>query len=107
MKRSSLMTVAATGAFLSVGALAHAADYTSTTRAAPATQENDIQITDNVKSKLEANDADVASAIVVSTHDGVVTLKGVALNNDYIAKAIFDARSVAGVVQVKNELSVG
>ena len=90
-----------------MGALAHAADYATTPADDPATAQKDLQITDDVKGKLEANDPDVASAIVVSTHDGVVTLKGVALNNAYIVKAIFDARSVEGVVQVKNELSVG
>jgi len=98
MKRNMLMTVVATGALLSVGALAHAADEAV---------QQDMQITDTVKSKLEADIPAVAPGIVVSTQDGVVTLKGVALNKDYMVKALFDARSVSGVVQVKNELSLG
>jgi osmotically-inducible protein OsmY len=73
----------------------------------PATAQKDLQITDDVKGKLEADVPAVAHAIVVTTQDGVVTLKGVALNNDYIVKAMFDARSIPGVVQVKNELSFG
>jgi len=99
--------VTATAVFLSGGALAHAADYATTPADDPATAQKDLQITDDVKGKLEADVPAVAHAIVVTTQDGVVTLKGVALNNDYIVKAMFDARSIPGVVQVKNELSVG
>ena len=107
MKRNVLMTVAATGALLSMGLLAHAADNAAAPSDDPAVQQKDMQITDIVKSKLEADILAVAHAIVVSTHDGVVTLKGVALTNDYALKAIFDARSVSGVVQVKDQLSLG
>lgn len=100
MKRNLLITVAATGAFLSMGALAQASSNS-------AMSQRDMQITDTVKSKLEADIPAVAHAIVVTTDDGVVTLKGVALNNDYVSKALIDARSVNGVVQVKDKLSVG
>jgi osmotically-inducible protein OsmY len=105
MKRNSLMTIIASGALLASAALAHAADYTVTPGNAPASQ-SDMLITANVKGKLQADIPDVAPAIAVSTQDGVVTLKGVALTQDYLVKAVFDARSVDGVVQVKNELSL-
>jgi osmotically-inducible protein OsmY len=106
MKRNSLMTVVATGTLLAAGALAHAADYAVEPNDTSASQQSDLLITANVKGKLEADVPDVAPAIKVSTHDGVVTLTGVALTQDYLVKAVFDARSVDGVVQVKNELSL-
>jgi osmotically-inducible protein OsmY len=105
MKRELLINVLATGALLATGAVAQAADYPVAPRNG-ATSQADMQITDNVKDKLATNDADVAPGIVVSTRDGIVTLKGIALTNDYITRAVFDARSVEGVVQVKNELSL-
>jgi osmotically-inducible protein OsmY len=107
MKRSTLINVAATGALLSLGFVANAANYATVPSSDTATAQQDMQITDNVKSKLEADIPAVAHAIVVTTDDGVVTLKGVALNSDYMVKAILDARSIPGVVQVKDELSVG
>ncbi|HEV2703922.1 MAG TPA: BON domain-containing protein [Steroidobacteraceae bacterium] len=106
MKRNTLLTVLATGTLLATGALAHAANSAVSPSADPATQQRDMQITETVKGKLEANDPDVARRIAVSTHDGVVTLKGIALTNDYIIKALTDARSVDGVVKVKNDLTV-
>ena len=106
MKRSLLINVVATAALLSTGVV-YAANYPVT----PAPQDegvsqSDLQITRDVKDKLATDDADVARSIAVSTRDGVVTLKGVALTNEYITRAIFDARTVNGVVQVKNELSL-
>ena len=106
MKRKSLITVVATGALLATGALASAADYSTTPGDDSATQQSDLQITENVKGKLAVDEPAIAPAIVVTTRAGVVTLKGVALTNDYITRALFDARTVDGVVQVKNELSL-
>ena len=105
MKRNSLMTIIAGSALLASAALAHAADYSVAPGDAPASQ-SDLLITANVKGKLQTDIPDVAPAIAVSTHDGVVTLTGVALTQDYLVKALFDARSVDGVVQVKDELSL-
>jgi osmotically-inducible protein OsmY len=105
MKRTLLMNILATGALLATGVSANAADYTVAPGDTPATQ-SDLLITANVKGKLEADVPDVAPAIVVTTQDGVVTLKGVALTQDYLVRAVFDARSVDGVVRVKNELSL-
>lgn len=105
MKRRSLTTVAATAALLATAALASAADYSTTPRD-DSVSHSDMQITENVKGKLAVDEPAVAPAIVVTTRDGVVTLKGIALTNDYITRALFDARTVDGVVQVKNELSL-
>jgi hypothetical protein len=84
MKRNLLMMVVAAGALLATGALANAADHTVTPSDTTASQQSDMLITANVKGKLE----------------------GVALTQDYLVKAVFDARSVDGVVQVRNELSL-
>lgn len=106
MNRKPLIAVA-TGVLIATGALAHAQSYT----ARPAVQDaanpqSDQQITDRVKDKLATNDADVAPRIAVTTHDGVVTLEGIALNQQYILKALFDAESIDGVVHVNNRLTV-
>ena len=106
MKRNLLMMVVAAGALLATGALANATDHTVTPSDTTASQQSDMLITANVKGKLEADLPEVAPAIAVTTQDGVVTLKGVALTQDYLVKAVFDARSVDGVVQVRNELSL-
>ncbi|MGC1457759.1 MAG: BON domain-containing protein [Steroidobacteraceae bacterium] len=104
MKPNPLLTVVATAALLATGVLAYAADR-ATVGDAPANHQ-DLQITENVKDKLQRDEPSIAPSITVTTHDGVVTLTGVALTQDYIVKAGFDARSVAGVVEVKNELSL-
>lgn len=106
MKRNLVINVLATGALLATGVVANAANYTGTPRDTSATPQSDTTITADVKGKLERDVPDVAPAIAVSTHDGVVTLKGVALTQDYLLKAVSDARSVQGVVQVKDELSL-
>jgi len=106
MKRYPLITVIVTTALMGAGALAYAADYSTPPRVVSSTQQSDQQITEDVKGKLLADEPAIAPGIAVSTQDGVVTLKGVALTNDYLTRALFDARSVEGVVQVKNEMSL-
>jgi len=102
MKIDPLITVVVTTARMGAGALACAADDRTPPRVVSSTQQGDQQITEEVKGTLLADEA----ASAVSTQDGVVTLKGVALTNDDLTRALFDARSVAGLVQVKNEMSL-
>jgi osmotically-inducible protein OsmY len=66
----------------------------------------DAAITLRVKDKLAQKDPVIAARIAVSTHEGVVTLKGIALTQQYILNALHDAQSVDGVVKVENRLSL-
>ena len=64
----------------------------------------DQQITQQVKEKLAAKEPQIAPRIEVTTHDGVVTLRGVAFTPQYILDALRDAGSVQGVTKVENHL---
>jgi osmotically-inducible protein OsmY len=106
MNRNLLMTVG-TGVLIATGALAHAQSYTPR----PAVQDaanpqSDQQITERVKGKLATDEPNIAPHIAVTTHDGVVTLEGIAMTPNYILKALFDAESIDGVVHVNNRLTV-
>ncbi len=96
MTRNPLMTVVATAFIASAPMLLHAEDQS--------TKVNDQQITEQVKQKLEMSDPNVASHILVTTHDGVVTLRGEEVPQGDILNATHDAQSVDGVVRVDNRL---
>jgi osmotically-inducible protein OsmY len=105
MNRNPLLIVAS--GVLMASALAHAQGYFSR----PAVQDaanpqSDRQITERVKGKLATDEPNIAPRIAVTTHDGVVTLQGIAMTQEYILKALFDAESVDGVVHVNNRLTV-
>jgi osmotically-inducible protein OsmY len=95
MTPKQLMSIVASTVLMSAGSLVHAQDVEK-----PA----DAAITTQVKNQLAANDPIIAPRIMVSTQDGVVTLKGIALTQQYILNALHDARSVQGVVKVENRL---
>ena len=95
MTRNQLMSIVASTVLLITGSRVHAQD---------AEKPADAGITARVKDKLAANDPIVAPRIAVSTRDGVVTLTGIALTQQYILNALHDARSVDGVVKVENRL---
>jgi len=99
MTRIPLMTLVASGLLVSTSMLAHSEDV--------GTKVTDEQITEQVKQKLEMNDPAVAPSIFVSTHDGVVTLQGNAMNKGSILDAMHDAEAVGGVVRVENHLKLG
>ena len=67
---------------------------------------DDATITNNVKSKIAANSPALANAVTVTTIEGVVTLTG-AVDSDAIkSKVEQDAKGVAGVKSVVNNLIV-
>src|ERR1700733_6398080 len=68
MTRNPLITMVATALIASTPILVHAESQSS--------KVDDQQITEQVKQKLAMNDPTVAPHIVVTTHDGVVTLMG-------------------------------
>jgi osmotically-inducible protein OsmY len=106
MNRNPLLTVVGT-AVLMASALAHAQGYVSRPPVQDAANpQSDQQITERVKGKIATDEPAVASRIAVSTHDGVVTLDGIAMTQEYILKALFDAESVDGVVHVNNRLTI-
>jgi osmotically-inducible protein OsmY len=76
----------------------------TTTALVQADQAGDQQITHLVKDKLAANEPQIAPRIEVTTHDGVVTLRGVAFTPQYMLNALRDAGSVQGVTKVENRL---
>ena len=95
MTRNQLMSTIAGTVLLITGSQVYAQD---------AQNPADAGITARVKDTLAAKDPIVAPRIEVSTHDGVVTLKGIALTQQYILNALHDARAVEGVVKVENRL---
>ncbi|HEY1899865.1 MAG TPA: BON domain-containing protein [Steroidobacteraceae bacterium] len=97
MTRNPLMTVLATGFLLATPLLARTEDL--------GTKLTDEQITEHVKQKLALADPIIAQRIQVTTHDGVVTLAGMALTQQYILNALHDAGTVEGVVKVENRLN--
>lgn len=76
----------------------------TTTVLVRADQVGDQQITQQVKEKLAAKEPQIAPRIEVTTHDGVVTLRGVAMTPQYMLNAVRDAGSVQGVTKVENRL---
>lgn len=67
---------------------------------------DDATITTGVKTKIAADSPALASAVTVTTTEGVVTLSG-AVDSDAIkAKVEQDAKSVEGVKSVVNNLTV-
>lgn len=107
MNRNTLINVVATGVLVATGALAHAQGYVSRPAVPDAANpQSDQQITERVEGKLATDEPNIAPRIAVTTHDGVVTLNGIAMTQEYILKALFDAESVHGVVHVNNRLTV-
>jgi hypothetical protein len=96
MTRNPLITMVATALIASTPLLVHAAAQTN--------KVDDQQITEQVKQKLAMDDPTVAPRIFVSTHDGVVTLRGTDMPQGEIVSAMHDAESVDGVVRVDNRL---
>jgi len=82
-----------------------AACLLTATVAVQADEAGDHQITQLVKEKLATKDPQVAPRIAVTTHDGVVTLRGVAFTPQYILDVLRDAGSVQGVTKVENHLA--
>ncbi len=76
----------------------------TTTVVVRADEAGDQQITQQVKEKLAAKEPQIAPRIEVTTHDGVVTLRGVAMTPQYMLNAVRDAGSVQGVTKVENRL---
>ena len=99
MTRTPLITVVAAGLLVSTSLLAHAED--------PGTKLTDEQITEQVKQKLAMDDPAVLPGLLVTTRDGVVTLKGKSMTTGGILDAVHDAQRVDGVVRVDNQLKLG
>jgi osmotically-inducible protein OsmY len=96
MSRKPLITLVATACIAATPLLLQAATQT--------TKVDDQQITEQVKQKLAMDEPATAPRIFVSTHDGVVTLRGMAMPQGDIVSATHDAESVDGVVRVDNQL---
>lgn len=95
MTRKPLLSIVAGAMALTAGPLALAQEAESAA---------DAQITLHVKDTLAQRDPIIASRVEVSTHAGVVTLKGIALTQQYILNALHDAQTVDGVLKVENQL---
>ncbi|MFL6604997.1 MAG: BON domain-containing protein [Steroidobacteraceae bacterium] len=67
----------------------------------------DSYITTKVKAELAKDRATKAKDIKVTTTDGVVVLSGTVRSEAEKQKAEQDTRSIKGVTEVRNELSVG
>ncbi len=96
MTRNTLMTMVATAFVASTAVQAHAQNGSA--------KVDDQQITEQVKQKLSMDDPSMAPHIMVTTRDGVVTLRGTEMPKDDILNAMHDALSVEGVVRVDNQL---
>ena len=96
MTRNPLITMVTAALVASTPILVHAESQSS--------KVDDQQITEQVKQKLAMNDPTVAPHIVVTTHDGVVTLMGTDVPKGDILNAMHDAERVDGVVRVDNRL---
>jgi len=75
------------------------------TRAATELLRDGLILT-GVKAKLTADDPDSATTAGVSVRGGVVTLRGTVRDAHAKAQALADARGVAGVKQVVDELGI-
>lgn len=67
---------------------------------------SDVALTTKVKAALAADRAVKARDIEVETRDGVVQLSGFVDSEDASTAAIMRARSVEGVAEVRNDLSI-
>lgn len=67
---------------------------------------SDTAVTTKVKAALAADRQVKASGIEVETRDGVVQLSGFVDSEDARAAAVMRARSVEGVAEVRNDLSI-
>lgn len=74
---------------------------------APDEEDNDEEITDFLKIAFELDKLVDSNRIGVRTRDAVVTLFGVARNQDEIRQAEADAWAVFGVKDVVNKLTIG
>jgi osmotically-inducible protein OsmY len=99
MSRVPLITLVAAGLLASTSMLANAENL--------GPKLSDQQITEQVKQSLAMNDPAIAPSILVSTHDGVVTLQGRTMTKGNILAALHDAENVSGVVRVDNQLKLG
>ncbi len=70
-----------------------------------ASDAGDQEITQLVKDKLATSVPQIARRIEVTTHDGVVTLRGTTLSANYMLSALQQARSIQGVTRVENHLA--
>src|SRR6185503_1866350 len=100
-KRASVLITAAS-CMLAAGGV-FAADATGTKSDQPVT---DSYITTKVKAELAKDHDTKATKIHVKTKDGVVALTGVVNSSAEKTKAEEDARTVKGVVDVKNGLQI-
>lgn len=66
----------------------------------------DAALTERVKTALASDSASTASDIEVATRDGVVQLSGFVDSEDQRTAALMRARSVQGVQEVRNDLSL-
>ena len=96
MTHKTLLTMAATAFVASTAVLVHAENRGA--------RVDDQQITAQVKQKLSMDDPRIAPHIMVTTRDGVVTLRGSEMPKDAILNAMHDAQTVEGVVRVDNQL---
>lgn len=69
-------------------------------------QPKDAALTERVKTALAADSALAARNIEVETRDGVVQLSGFVASEDQRTAALMRARSVHGVQEVRNDLSL-
>jgi osmotically-inducible protein OsmY len=96
MTRNPLITLVAATIVMSTPVVVQSEDL--------GTKVSDEQITAQVKQKLAMDNPTVAPHILVTTHDGVVTLMGMQLHPQDILTAMHDAQSVDGVVRVENRM---
>lgn len=67
---------------------------------------NDTVLTSKVKAALASDRAVKARDIEVETRDGIVQLSGFVDSEDAVTAALMRAKSVAGVAEVRNDLSI-
>jgi osmotically-inducible protein OsmY len=99
MKRNPLGSFAVAALLVGASGLAVGEDA--------ATKQIDEQITQQIQEKLATDEPSLTPHIVVSTHDGVVTLAGLGLTPEDVQTAVRDANDTGGVVRVENHLQVG
>ncbi len=100
MRKTNLIATLLTAAALSTASLAIAADPQQDAALAGATT-TDAALAAKVKTALADQ-----KQISVTSNQGVVTLSGTVANTDVGTKAIQAASAVAGVKEVKSELTV-
>ena len=96
MKRTSLLIAAASAILATGSALAAGSDQPVT----------DTAITTGVKAELAKDTSTSATAVHVTTKNGVVSLTGTVKSQAEKEKAEKDARAVKGVQSVDNQLEV-